>query len=124
MDLTSFFNKLEACIIEVANNNLRNSYKEEGSFIDWDVDMCKHWFKLINPPMIYTTSNNIASKECKWELHPAGWSKVDFDGASRGNLGPASLGCIICSNNGSCLIRHDKPLGVMSNNLAKLEALI
>ena len=42
MDLTSFFNKLEACIIEVANNNLKNSYEEEGSFSHCNADMHRY----------------------------------------------------------------------------------
>ena len=42
MALSYFFNKLEACISEVGNNNLKNSYKEEGSFSDWDA---KIWEK-------------------------------------------------------------------------------
>lgn len=54
MDPKSFFNKVEACIIKVANNNLRKSYKEKCLFIGWDADMHKNWFKLINPPIIYT----------------------------------------------------------------------
>ena len=66
MDVTLFLSKVEACIIEVENNNLRNSNKEEGSFSKWDVDMCKKWFKLINPPM--TSSNNKQGRViCKWE---------------------------------------------------------
>lgn len=32
MDLPSFLNKIEASIIEVMNNHLRNVVKEEGSF--------------------------------------------------------------------------------------------
>ena len=87
--------------------------------------MHKNQFKLINPPIIYTKYNKKARKECKWELPSIRWSKLNFDGASRGNLGPMGLGCIICSDNEPYLIKHVKPLGViMSNNLAKLEALV
>ena len=42
MDPTSFFNKLEACIIEVANNNIRKSNREEGSFSDHNDNICKN----------------------------------------------------------------------------------
>ena len=122
MDLTSFFNKLEVYFTEVANNNL--TYKEEGSFSDWDTKMHTNWFKLIIPPMIYSKSNKIARKECTWEPPPTGWLKLNFYGASIGNSGPIGLGYIICSDNGSCLTKHAKILGVLSNNLVELEALI
>lgn len=124
MDLTLFFNKLEACVIEVANNYLRISHKEEGSFLDWDANMHKNQFKLINPPMVYKKSNKIARKECKQEPPPIGWSKLNFEGPYRANPGPTGLGCIIFSDNESWPTKCVKSLGVMSNNLAELEALI
>ena len=58
MSDASFFNKVEGSITDVINNHLRNTMKEEGSFIDWDVDMKKNWRNLINPPMTYKKTDN------------------------------------------------------------------
>ena len=105
MDVTLFLSKVEACIIEVENNNLRNSNKEEGSFSKWDVDMCKKWFKLINPPMTYSKANKQARIVRKWEPPLKGWAKLNFDGASRGKLGTIGLASIIHSNKGLWIVK-------------------
>ena len=54
---------------------------------------------------------------------PKGWAKLNFDGASKGNPGKARIGCIIRSDSSQWLIKRAKPLGIASNNIAKLEAL-
>ena len=70
MTVTSLTSKVKANIIELMNNNLRNIVKEEGTFIDWDVEMKKRWNHLINPPLIYPKSKKVARIDCKWELPP------------------------------------------------------
>ena len=55
---------------------------------------------------------------------PLGWTKLKFDWASRGNPSLVGLGCTIYSNKRFFLAKSTKPLGVISNNLEKLEALI
>lgn len=74
--------------------------------------------------MIYIKSNKIARKECKLEPPPTRWSKLKFGMPSRGNLGPTCFICIIYSNKKSCLTKHAKPLGVMSNKLIEFKSLI
>lgn len=43
MSISAFFNKVEASIIEVINNDLRNSIKEEGTFFEWSIEIRKKW---------------------------------------------------------------------------------
>ena len=56
---------LEASIVEVLNSHLRKSSKEEGSFSFWDGQMKKNWPNLINPPLVYKSSNKEARANCK-----------------------------------------------------------
>lgn len=59
-----------------------------------------------------------------WSLPPVGILKMDFDGASKGNLGLAGFGCII-QNNSSYIIRsYCGPLGNCDSIKAKAMALL
>ena len=58
MEIPTLINKMEACIVEVENNNLRNEHKEEGIFLDRDMKIQKNWTSLINPPLLCSKSNN------------------------------------------------------------------
>lgn len=71
MFISFFLNKVEASIIEVLNNNLRNRFVE-GAFSDWDAEMRKNKKNLINPLRIYFKTNKKAREECKWKPPPLG----------------------------------------------------
>lgn len=122
-NITSLYNKVEASITEVMNNYIRKITKEEGTFTEWDEEIKKNWINLINPPLVYNKKEINARKECKWELPQIGWSKLNFDGASRGNPGVPGIGCIISSDSGNWMVKRAKPIGITTNNIAKLEAL-
>ena len=57
-------------------------------------------------------------------LPPSGWVKLNFDGASQGNLGQVGIGCIINNEEGKWIIKRAKHIKPTTNNLAKLEALL
>ena len=73
--------------------------------------------------MYYKKKNNLARLNCKWEHPPLGWKKLNFDGASRGNLGKAGIGCIKWDEYGNRLVERSKPLEKVSNNIVELEAV-
>ena len=50
--------------------------------------------------------------------------KLNFDGASRGNLGPTDYGGVYRDSNGSILSVYLGAIGTDSNNSTKLEGLI
>ena len=53
-----------------------------------------------------------------------GWVRINSDGASRGNPGPAAIGVIITDSAGNTLQTVSKCIGVTTNNQAEYRALI
>jgi ribonuclease HI len=49
---------------------------------------------------------------------------LEFDGGSRGNPGPAALGVVVRSADGTPLVTLGRYLGVMTNNVAEYRALV
>lgn len=46
------------------------------------------------------------------------------DGASRGNPGPAAVGCVLKDNNGNTLLEQGKAIGKATSNVAEYQALL
>ena len=61
--------------------------------------------------------------KCRWIPPPIGWTKLNFDGASRGNLGTIGIGCIINNDSGNWIAKRAKSIRSTTNNLAELKAL-
>lgn len=53
-----------------------------------------------------------------------GFWKLNFDGASRGNLGFLGLGACIQDSQGSVVAITTSPLSTGTNNMAKVQALL
>ncbi|XP_057816798.2 uncharacterized protein LOC131030131 [Cryptomeria japonica] len=60
----------------------------------------------------------------KWKVPKKGWAKLNFGGASRGNLGPAGIECYLHDDDGKELAKLAKPIGIESNNKADILALV
>lgn len=63
------------------------------------------------------------NKKCKWFPPPRALTKLNFDGASRGNLSTIGIECIINIDSGNWITKMDNSIGSTTNNLVKLEAL-
>ena len=111
--------------MESLNSFSSNFSSSSSQFSSWDNDILKLWPGLRIPPFHHTANKvKVNRKEVRWRTLTFPLVKLNFDGASRGNLGSIGLGCIVYSDNGVFLTKCTKPLGIMSNNLAELEALI
>ncbi|KAF6171440.1 hypothetical protein GIB67_031766 [Kingdonia uniflora] len=64
------------------------------------------------------------AKSCFWELPRIGEIKINTDGAAKGNLGKGGIGCIFRDCNGNVLGTLSKGLGLVTNFMAKCEAII
>lgn len=123
MEINSLITKIEISILETMNSYLRKSRFIEGSFSLWDERIKKLWPRLINPPLTYFKTDKEARKNCRWSPPPKGWTKLNFDGAARGNPGVAGIGCIINDESGKWLAKLAKPINPTTNNLAEFAAL-
>lgn len=54
----------------------------------------------------------------------ARWVKLNFDGASKGNLGPTRIGCCIRDDLGKTLVENSMHIENNMNNIAKFKTLI
>ena len=59
-----------------------------------------------------------------WQKPPTGAFKLNFDGVSKGNLGPAVFGGVIRDSHGRILSLYWGILGSSTNNLEKLDGLL
>jgi probable phosphoglycerate mutase len=59
-----------------------------------------------------------------WLPPPNGFIKINFDGASKGNPGPAGYGAVIRNSEGEILILTAGYLGETTNNVAELTGLL
>lgn len=60
----------------------------------------------------------------KWESPEEGWSKINFDGASTGNPGQSSIGCIVRDAQGICIKEIIEDIGLAMNNEAEFRAAL
>ncbi|XP_057853747.1 uncharacterized protein LOC131063815 [Cryptomeria japonica] len=64
------------------------------------------------------------TETCVWKPPKMGWFKLNFDGASRGNLGQASIGCCLHNLDGTEMAWRVKPVGIETNNRVELLVLV
>ena len=69
-------------------------------------------------------NRNLRRQDARWLLPPDGWSKANFDGASKGNPGPSGCGGVIRNSFGEGIATFASPLGTQTNHLAEARAAI
>lgn len=63
------------------------------------------------------------NKHNTWWLPEQGTFKLNYDGATKGNLGPASFGGVFRNSKGDIIWIYDGNIGSSTNNSAELHAL-
>ncbi|XP_057816194.2 uncharacterized protein LOC131029647 [Cryptomeria japonica] len=126
MEWTLLVNKIEASIVETLNSRTSKFPSNFSKTTYRDEKMRGHWFGLKIPPFVGNGNSNKQElrKAAKWSAPKRGWVKLNFDGASRGNPGPAGIGCCLHDEGGRELARIAKPIVFESNYKAKILALI
>lgn len=106
----------------MVNNQISNSQRDVNMSY-WDEKMRLRWKGLKIPLFIGKgpLPNNTKCAECKWLPPKAGWVKLNFDGASRGNLRDTGLGCCLHNSKGEELVHMAIPMGKSTNNEAELK---
>ncbi|GLJ53973.1 hypothetical protein SUGI_1154190 [Cryptomeria japonica] len=83
---------IKSAIEEVVNGKIQGV--NYNFLAKWDFDMEKSWsFKKISDHRL--NDRKALRKNALWQAPPAGWKKLNFDGASRGNPGWSGVGAII-----------------------------
>lgn len=68
-------------------------------------------------------SGNKVVKRIRWEKPEQGWAKLNSDGASSGNPGPAGCGSLIRNEKGEWIVGFARKIGVTNNFIAELWGL-
>lgn len=97
MSLASFQNKVEDVVAEVANHFSSTQISSQRTFTEWDGQMRFRWYGLRVHALVGKgcMGGNYVRRLANWSPPKFGWYKLNFDGASMGNLGPSRAGCII-----------------------------
>ncbi|XP_057817988.2 uncharacterized protein LOC131031006 [Cryptomeria japonica] len=124
MDWPQLTNKVEAAIIELISCQSMKGQKNL-EMTEWDGEMRLKWIGLKIPPYVGDgpSINLQKRKECKCCPPKDGWFKLNFDGASRGNLGISGIGYCIHNSKREEIAILASPMGISSNNEAELRAL-
>lgn len=112
--------KIKSAIEEVVNNKIQGvNYK----FLSkWDFEMEKNW--ALKQSCDHRLNDRKAKrKNANWQAMPAGWMKLNFDGASRGNPGQSGMGAIIRNEVGEVVHAIFGPVGIATNNMAEIYVL-
>jgi ribonuclease HI len=82
------------------------------------------WQLKLNDSVAIRAPKNRIPSPTTWTLPPTGFIKINFDGASKGNPGPAGYGAVIRSSKGEILTLTAGYLGETTNNVAELTGLL
>lgn len=83
------------------------------------------WLGIKIPPHIGIKDQGLllSRLKVKWKPPKEGWHKLNFDGASRGNIGPSGVCYIIRDSNGETIGWLSNTLKENTNNIEKFETL-
>lgn len=66
----------------------------------------------------------IITKTISWQAHHSGWFKCSTDGASKGNLGPSSLGFCVRNDVGDLVYARAINLGINTNVVVEAKVIM
>lgn len=119
--------KIEASILEVALSYIYKNLGCKSSFSHWANRVTRVWGALSTLPSHGSISkiyNSLAKRTLgKWKPPPWGHFKLNFDGASWGNLGKARVGMAIFDHKVHLILAKCHDLGYNTNNFSEFQAL-
>ncbi|XP_059064708.1 uncharacterized protein LOC131856799 [Cryptomeria japonica] len=107
--------------METINYKLAFSMDSSKPFSSWDESIKKNWQGIKISPSFEQKSKS--RKEANWTHPKPGWSKLNFDGASKGNSSPSGIGYVIRDHLGAIIGKMAKPLPPDTNNIAEFKPL-
>ncbi|XP_059068252.1 uncharacterized protein LOC131858819 [Cryptomeria japonica] len=119
--------KIEKSLIELMNEASKQKTLKQNILTKWDVKLMTSLPDLIISTLFGNGNQQAASNprlDVKWEPPEEGWSKINFDGASAGNPGQSSIGCIVRDAQGICIKEIVEDIGLAMNNEVKFRAVL
>ena len=114
---------LERSIVELVNASV-SKYKGKYVFSPWDGYIIQRWKGLLFPHLptpLFPSKIPLIHAQTKLIPPSEGYLKLNFDGASRRNLGNSSYGIVIRDFKGHVITTKSSSLPLCTNN--KVEAL-
>ncbi|XP_057838156.1 uncharacterized protein LOC131048281 [Cryptomeria japonica] len=125
MSLTTLCEKIENYLTELLNEAAQSKSLKKNIYMDWDWQI-KLAFPNILIPSLFGKGSPVDQVNprlgVKWEAPKPDWFKVNFDGASAGNLGQSVIGCILRNSDCICIKEISEKIGVATNNEAEFRA--
>jgi len=98
------------------DTDMPEAQQERDIFKEWNLDLSAFAKVITRPPRSSTSPSS-------WSPPACNSFKLNFDGAAKGNPGPAGFGGIIRSHTGAPLHIYYGSLGKDTNNVAEMEGL-
>lgn len=105
-------------MVSAKSNNKRNK-----KITNWNNEMQKRWNNLCPPLRDYLCFKSKVRKKLRWSSSIEGKFKLNFDSATKGNLGMVGVRCIVMDSKGECIWALSNKIEAATNNEAKMEAL-
>ncbi|GLJ31735.1 hypothetical protein SUGI_0638270 [Cryptomeria japonica] len=121
LPVNKIIDNIKSAVEEVING--KTAKRKIRNYNDWDHRMETFWLLKDPRPVLTSTKAKIDRKNIRWKAPPMDWMKLNFDGASKGNLGDSDFGAIIRNNIGEPIYGVYGGLGLATNNEAKIRAL-
>lgn len=123
--------KNQSTPLDIIWSNFSNNLQESLALHSWqEEDLPKQpkeaviWQKWqLKIPITPNTNRQSSPESQPWTPPPQGIFKLNFDGASKGNSGPAGFGGIFRNSQGDALAIYYGSIGWDTNNSAELEGL-
>ena len=125
LPLDIVLNGIQKSISEVTNSSFK-VVKFNPIVTQWDSQIRKKWKHLFitNGWKINCSPSSLLPRKNFWRPPAYDFWKLNFDGASKGNLGPSGFGACIRNHIGQVVAILVSPLPIDTNNITEAHALL
>ncbi|GLJ44522.1 hypothetical protein SUGI_0934790 [Cryptomeria japonica] len=104
--------------IKLATEEIINGkHKAQGRYYNiWDQNMERKWHLKDYKMGSKGKSKKVKKKHVRWKVPAPDWLKLNFYGASQGNLGSSSYGAVVCNNKGELIVGTSGKIRKAANN--------
>ena len=101
--------------------NIKTTGFEQQPCNEWEDRVLHNWNLIF---FIMGVHRPNPREHARWDCPPENWFKINFDGASKGNLGKEGCGVVIRNSNGDYVGGMAIPIGDQTNHVAEAYATL